>query len=186
MPETATSLGHTIFSGIEKDEYLNEIYDALLHNYFLKLFQIEIGDADVPDHTLFFEPVQSAEGLFIRHQRIRPMDDHQIDIVSTQIFEGVFTLLQDQVSLAGAHILTVYKGVGAFCGDLHFPALSGSQVIESQTNVALSFAGMVLESSARSVTDSVVPWPGVRFSQVWTKSSTISVKGESRSRRLRT
>lgn len=41
MPETATSLGHAIFSGIEKDEYLNEIYDALLHNYFLKLFQIE-------------------------------------------------------------------------------------------------------------------------------------------------
>ena len=76
----------------------------------------------MPDHTLFFEPVQSAEGLFIRHQRIRPMDDHQIDIVSTQIFEGVFTLLQDQVSLAGAHILTVCKGVGAFCGDLHFPA----------------------------------------------------------------
>ena len=42
MPETATSLGHAIFSGIEKDEYLNEIYDALLHNYFLKLLSFKL------------------------------------------------------------------------------------------------------------------------------------------------
>ena len=41
MTEATTSLGSAIFTGIEKNEYLNEIYDALLHNYFLKLFQIQ-------------------------------------------------------------------------------------------------------------------------------------------------
>ena len=34
MTEANTSLGRAIFTGIEKNEYLNEIYDALLHNYF--------------------------------------------------------------------------------------------------------------------------------------------------------
>jgi len=41
MTEAITSLGRAIFTGIEKNEYLNEIYDALLHNYFLKLFRIQ-------------------------------------------------------------------------------------------------------------------------------------------------
>ena len=41
MTEATTSLGRAIFTGIEKNEYLNEIYDALLHNYFLKLFRIQ-------------------------------------------------------------------------------------------------------------------------------------------------
>ena len=38
---------------------------------------------------------------------------------------------------------------------------------------ALSFEGRVAESSARSTTERVVPWPGVRFAQVCTKSSTM-------------
>lgn len=41
MSDTNTSLGRAIFAGIEKNEYLNEIYDALLYNYFLQLFRIE-------------------------------------------------------------------------------------------------------------------------------------------------
>ena len=41
MTESSTSLGYVIFTGIEKNEYLNELYDALLHNYFLQLFQIK-------------------------------------------------------------------------------------------------------------------------------------------------
>ena len=34
------TLGYAIFTGLEKNEYLNEIYDALLHNDFLRLFCI--------------------------------------------------------------------------------------------------------------------------------------------------
>jgi hypothetical protein len=40
MNDTTGTLGHAIFSGLEKNEYLNEIYDALLHNDFLRLFHI--------------------------------------------------------------------------------------------------------------------------------------------------
>ena len=40
MNDTTGTLGYAIFSGLEKNEYLNEIYDALLHNDFLRLFCI--------------------------------------------------------------------------------------------------------------------------------------------------
>ena len=40
MNDVTRTLGYAIYSGIEKDEYLNEIYDALLHNYFLQVFGI--------------------------------------------------------------------------------------------------------------------------------------------------
>ena len=42
--DAAGTLGHAIFSGLEKNEYLNEIYDALLHNDFLRLFRISDTD----------------------------------------------------------------------------------------------------------------------------------------------
>lgn len=41
MNDTTGTLGHAIFTGLEKNEYLNEIYDALLHNDFLRLFRID-------------------------------------------------------------------------------------------------------------------------------------------------
>ena len=40
MNDTTGTLGYAIFSGLENNEYLNEIYDALLHNDFLRLFRI--------------------------------------------------------------------------------------------------------------------------------------------------
>ena len=40
MNDTTGTLGYAIFTGLEKNEYLNEIYDALLHNDFLRLFCI--------------------------------------------------------------------------------------------------------------------------------------------------
>ena len=49
MIESNTSLGHAIFTGIEKNEYLNEIYDSLLHNYSLQLFRIGETDKKVVD-----------------------------------------------------------------------------------------------------------------------------------------
>ena len=49
MNDVTSTLGHAIFDGIEKNEYLNEIYDALLHNDFLRLFKIDdIEPKDVP------------------------------------------------------------------------------------------------------------------------------------------
>lgn len=41
MNENKVSLGQSIFTGIEKNEYLKEIYDSLLNNYFFKVFRIE-------------------------------------------------------------------------------------------------------------------------------------------------
>ena len=41
MNDTTGTLGHAIFTGLEKNEYLNELYDALLHNDFLRLFRID-------------------------------------------------------------------------------------------------------------------------------------------------
>lgn len=49
MNDVTSTLGYAIFDGIEKNEYLNEIYDALLHNDFLRLFKIDdIEPKDVP------------------------------------------------------------------------------------------------------------------------------------------
>ena len=49
MNDITSTLGHAIFADIEKNDYLNEIYDALLHNDFLRLFQIEdIKPKDIP------------------------------------------------------------------------------------------------------------------------------------------
>ena len=49
MNDITSTLGHAIFADIEKSDYLNEIYDALLHNDFLRLFQIEdIKPKDIP------------------------------------------------------------------------------------------------------------------------------------------
>ena len=41
MNEPNNNLGYAIFHGLEHNDYLNEIYDALLQNYFLRLFHIE-------------------------------------------------------------------------------------------------------------------------------------------------
>lgn len=41
MNEPVKNLGYAIFHGLEHNEYLNEIYDALLQNYFLRVFHIE-------------------------------------------------------------------------------------------------------------------------------------------------
>ena len=41
MTESNDKLGYSIFQGLEHDEYLNEIYDAILQNYFLHLFHID-------------------------------------------------------------------------------------------------------------------------------------------------
>ena len=41
MTEQNNKLGYSIFNGLEQNEYLREIYDALLHNYFLRLFHID-------------------------------------------------------------------------------------------------------------------------------------------------
>ncbi len=41
MTEQNNKLGYSIFNGLEQNEYLREIYDALLHNYFLHLFHID-------------------------------------------------------------------------------------------------------------------------------------------------
>ena len=46
MNDTTGTLGHAIFTGLEKNEYLNEIYDALLPNDFLRLFQKEVDTED--------------------------------------------------------------------------------------------------------------------------------------------
>ena len=40
MAEQNNKLGYSIFYGLEQNDYLIEIYDALLHNYFLHLFHI--------------------------------------------------------------------------------------------------------------------------------------------------
>ena len=37
MKDTTSTFGYSLFSGLEKNEYLQEIYDALLHNDCLRL-----------------------------------------------------------------------------------------------------------------------------------------------------
>ena len=65
MSDTNASLGRAIFSGIEKNEYLNEIYDALLYNYFLQLFRIEGTDrkeVDTEDTLRFADLLSKSIG----------------------------------------------------------------------------------------------------------------------------
>lgn len=41
--ESKSTLGESIFSDIERSPYLNEIYEGLLYNYALKIFNIPNG-----------------------------------------------------------------------------------------------------------------------------------------------
>lgn len=41
MAEQNNKLGYSIFHELEQNDYLREIYDAILHNYFLRLFHID-------------------------------------------------------------------------------------------------------------------------------------------------
>lgn len=45
MSENAT-LGHAIFTDLEKNEYLNEIYNSVLYNYAIKLFELDGNEAE--------------------------------------------------------------------------------------------------------------------------------------------
>ena len=66
MNDTTGTLGHAIFTGLEKNEYLNEIYDALLHNDFLRLFRIDDiaqKEVDTEDALRFADCSQSLSTL---------------------------------------------------------------------------------------------------------------------------
>lgn len=60
-PFREVTLGEEIFSEIEADEYLNELYENILHNYSQRLFQLpNICDAEVDvDHALRFADLLS-------------------------------------------------------------------------------------------------------------------------------
>lgn len=60
-PFREVTLGEEIFSEIESNEYLNELYENILHNYSQRLFRLpNISDADVDvDHALRFADLLS-------------------------------------------------------------------------------------------------------------------------------
>lgn len=41
-----TTLGHAIFTDLEKNEYLNEIYNSILYNYAIKLLGLADNQAE--------------------------------------------------------------------------------------------------------------------------------------------
>ena len=103
----------------------------------LQLFQVEIGYADMADASFFLQPVQGSESLFVGNDRIGPVHDHQIYIVSSEVPEGFFALLQDQVSPARADILAVNKGVGAFGGDKDTASYAFPHIFQSLSDIPL-------------------------------------------------
>lgn len=53
---TMTTIGAALFDGLEKNEYLNELYDAILYNYGIMLFglnDIEPREINVQDAMRF-------------------------------------------------------------------------------------------------------------------------------------
>ena len=53
---TMTTIGAALFDGLEKNEYLNELYDAILYNYGIRLFvlnDIEPREINVQDAMRF-------------------------------------------------------------------------------------------------------------------------------------
>lgn len=60
-PFREVTLGEEIFSEIESNEYLNELYENILHNYSQRLFRLpNISDAEVDvDHALRFADLLS-------------------------------------------------------------------------------------------------------------------------------
>ena len=60
-PFREVTLGEEIFSEIEANEYLNELYENILHNYSQRLFRLpNICDAEVDvDHALRFADLLS-------------------------------------------------------------------------------------------------------------------------------
>lgn len=52
----------------------------------------EVGHTDVEDLSLLFQPVQGIHGLFKGGIGIRTVDQHEIDIIRLQIFQGFLNL----------------------------------------------------------------------------------------------
>lgn len=71
MSENKVSLGQAIFTGIEKNEYLKEIYDSLLNNYFFKVFRIENPShktVDIDDTLRFADLLSKSAGTEFSEQ----------------------------------------------------------------------------------------------------------------------
>lgn len=71
MNENKVSLGQAIFTGIEKNEYLKEIYDSLLNNYFFKVFRIENPShktVDIDDTLRFADLLSKSAGTELSEQ----------------------------------------------------------------------------------------------------------------------
>ena len=71
MNENKVSLGQAIFTGIEKNEYLKEIYDSLLNNYFFKVFLIEnpsYKTVDIDDTLRFADLLSKSAGTEFSEQ----------------------------------------------------------------------------------------------------------------------
>ena len=48
MSEEKKKIGDVIFADIESNPYLNELYESILYNYAVKLFQLDKGKAKRP------------------------------------------------------------------------------------------------------------------------------------------
>ena len=73
MEEYQNKFGYSIFSGLEKNTYLNEIYNALLYNDFLKLFNIN----DFPTREINIEDALRFADLLSKSVYSQQDDQHK-------------------------------------------------------------------------------------------------------------
>ena len=70
-----TTLGHAIFTDLEKNEYLNEIYNSILYNYAIKL----LGLADNQWLSRRKLSAYSSAMRILRLRRLRPTNEYDWD-----------------------------------------------------------------------------------------------------------
>ena len=97
----------------------------------------------MPDRPFFFESVQCAKSLLIRHHRIRPVHDQKINMICSEILKRFVTLSEDQIRLARAYVLPVNKGVRALCRDQDLLPPAMAKIIQRLTNIALRLTCIV-------------------------------------------
>ncbi len=102
MNASVVTLGQAVFTGLENNEYLNEIFDALLHNYFLQVFRIE----DIAPEQVDIDDALRFADLLSKSANVEKSELHQSMAQEIITLLGMMYPHNDQVQYVMGSVLT--------------------------------------------------------------------------------
>ena len=92
--------------------------------------------------TGFFKRIQCVSSLSKVGIDIRPMNQHQVDIIRLQVFEGIVTLLNDFVIVSVTNIRPIsHVEISALC--CHYDPLARSALLERLPHQTFGCTGII-------------------------------------------